>query len=195
LRDQIKYGVDEKIIGPMLSEIRRNIDLLQSFVEQSREIITQKQKLLRENTQATLNLIQRCPDQALHFIEQTIIEPTRFALHHITEQAAIRYAAVVQQLEEEVLTPGARQYHRLAHLARELPSDIAVLFHMRVVEPLLAFINEIPRATEDLTGASKTHIKQLIEYNHKLITQFIEFLSEVIKKSPFWDGKNRIASA
>lgn len=195
LRYQIRNGIDEKMVRPLLGEIRRNIEVLQGFVDQTRMIIKQKQQLLLENTQATVNLIQRCPDQAMRYIEQTFVEPTRFALHHITEQTAIRYAAVIQQLEEEVLKPGVRHYQRMAHLAKELPSDISVLFQMRVVEPLLAFIHGLPRATDDLSGASKDHLKQLIGYNRKLIRQFIEFLSNQIKKSSFWDGKNRTASA
>jgi glycine cleavage system regulatory protein len=194
LRYQIKNGIDEKMVRPVLSEIRRNIDVLQGFVDQTREVIKQKQRLLRENTQATVNLIQRCPDQAMRYFEETIIEPTRFAMRHITEEAAVRYAAVVQQLQEDVLKPGVRNYQRMTHLAKELPSDISVLFQMRVVEPLLAFASAIPRATEDLSGVSKTHLKQLIGYNRKLIKEFIEFLSNEIKKSPFWDGKNRTAS-
>lgn len=195
LRDQIRYGIDDRMIRPMLTEIRRNIDVLQGFVDQTRQIIKQKQKLLRENTQATVNLIQQCPDQALRFLEQEIIEPTRFAIRHMTEQSALRYAAVVQQLEAEVLAPGARKYQRLAHLAKELPSDISVLFQMHVVEPLLAFIKAIPGAADDLSNASKTQLKQLISYNRKLIKRFIDVLSDAIKKSPFWDGKNRMASA
>jgi hypothetical protein len=151
--------------------------------------------LLRENTQVTVNLIQRCPDQAIRYFEETIIEPTRFAMRHISRETAVRYAAVVQQLQEGVLKPGVRNYQRMAHLAKELPSDISVLFQMRVVEPLLAFIHAIPRATDDLSGMSKTHLKQLIGYNRKLIRKFIEFLSNEIKNSSFWDGKNRTASA
>jgi hypothetical protein len=195
LRYQIKNGIDEKMVRPVLSEIRRNIDLLQGFVDQTREVIKQKRQLLRENSQATVNLIQRSPDQALRYLEETIIEPTRFALQHITQQAAIRYAAVIQQLEEDVLKPGVRNYQRVAHLAKELPSDISVLFQMRVVEPLLVFIHNIPQTADDLGGTSMAHLKQLIGYNRKLIRQFIEFLSDEIKKSPFWDGKNRTASA
>ncbi|EIC30663.1 MULTISPECIES: hypothetical protein [Methylomicrobium] len=195
LRYQIKNGIDERMVRPVLGEIRRNIGLLQGFVDHSREVIKQKQRLLRENTQATVSLIQRSPDKAMHYFEQAILEPTRFAMHHISQQTAIRYAAVIQQLQEEVLKPGARNYDRLAHFAKELPSDISVLFQMRVVDPLRSFINAIPRATEDLGGASKTRIKQLIGYNRKLIRKFIGFLSNEIKKSPFWDGKNRAASA
>jgi hypothetical protein len=195
LRYQIKSGIDEKMVRPVLGEIRRNIDLLQGFVDQSREVIRQKQLLLRENTQATVNLIQRCPDQAIRYFEEAILEPTRFAMRHISEQTAIRYAAVIQQLQEDVLTPGARNYDRLAHFARELPSDISVLFQMRVIDPLLAFVNAVPHAAEDFGGASKTHIQQFIGYHRKLIREFIEFLANEIKKSPFWDGKNRIASA
>jgi hypothetical protein len=195
LRRQIKSGIDEKMVRPVLGEIRRNIDLLQGFVDQSREVIKQKRRLLRENTQATVNLIQSCPDQAVHYFERTILEPTRFAMHHLSQQAAIRYAAVIQQVQEEILKPGVRNYDRLAHFAKELPSDISVLFQMRVVDPLLAFIGTIPQATEELGGTSKAQIKQLIGYNRKLIREFIEFLTKEIKKSPFWDGKNRIASA
>lgn len=195
LRYQIKSGIDDKMVRPVLSEIRRNIDLLQAFVDQTREVIKQKQQLLRENTQTTVNLIQRCPDQAIRYVEGKIVEPARFAIHHVAEQTAIRYAALVQRLEEEVLKPGVRNYHRFAHLAKELPSDVSVLFQMRVVEPWLAFIREMPRATDDLTGASRARLKQVIGYNRKLIRQFIEFLSNEIKKSSFWDGKNRIASA
>jgi len=195
LRDQIKNGIDDKMVTPVLAEIRRNIGVLQGFVEQTREIIKQKQRLIRENSQATVNMISRTPDRAIRYVEETIIEPARFALHHISQQTAIRYAAVVQQLEEEVLRPGVRNYQRLAHLANELPSDIAVLFQMRVVEPWLAFVHDLPRATDEVGGASKAQLKQLIGYNRKLVRQFIEFLSDAIKKSPFWDGKNRIASA
>ncbi|MGJ0486857.1 MAG: hypothetical protein ACR65R_20315 [Methylomicrobium sp.] len=194
LRYQIKNGIDDKMVRPVLSEIRRNIDLLQDFVDQSRKVIKQKQQLLRENTQATINLIQRYPDQAIRYFEQTILEPTRFAMHHISQQTAIRYSAVVQQLQEDVLKPGVRNYQHMAHFAKELPSDISVLFQMRVVEPLLSFINNIPGATEELSGASKAHLKQLIGYNRKLIREFIEFLSNEIKNSSFWDGKNRTAS-
>lgn len=195
LRRQIKTGIDEKMVRPVLSEIRRNIDVLQDFVDQTRAVIRQKQLLLRENTQATVNLIQRCPDQALRYFEETILEPTRFAMSQVSEEAAVRYAAVIQKLQEDVLKPGVRNCQRMAHFAKELPSDISVLFQMRVIEPLQAFIDAIPRATEDLGGASKTHLKQLIGYNRKLIMDFIEFLSNEIKKSPFWDGKNRMASA
>jgi glycine cleavage system regulatory protein len=195
LRYQIKSGIDEKLVRPVLGEIRRNIDQLQGFVDQTREVIRQKQRLLRENTQATVNLIQRSPDRAIRYFEHTILEPTRFAMHHISQQTAIRYAAVVQQLQEEVLKPGVRNYERLTHFARELPSDISVLFQMRVVEPLLSFINAIPSTTEDFGSTTKAQVKQLIGYNRKLIREFIEFLSNEIKKSPFWDGKNRIASA
>ncbi len=195
LRYQIKSGIDEKMVRPVLGEIRRNIEVLQSFVEQTRDVIKQKQLLLRENTLSTVTLIQRCPDQAIRYVEGRIVEPARSTAHHLTQQAAMRYAAVVQQLEEDVLKPGVRNYQRIAHLAKEMPSDVSVLFQMRVVEPLLAFINGIPRATEDLGGASKAQLKQLIGYNRKLIRQFIEFLANEIKNSSFWDGKNRIASA
>jgi len=195
LRYQIKNGFDERMVRPVLGEIRRNIDLLQDFVEQTRVVIKQKQLLLRENTHATVNLIQRGPDQAIRYFEESILEPTRFALHHLGEAAAIRYAAVVQQLQDEVLKPGARSYQRLAHLAKELPSDISVLFQMRVLEPLQAFMNDLPRATDALGGTSKARVKQVIGYNRRLIRQFIEFLTNEIKKSSFWDGKNRIASA
>lgn len=195
LRIRFKTGIEKKFIGPMLTEIRRDIDVLRGLVDQTREVIKQKQKLLQENTQAAIHLVQRFPDQAMHFMEQSIIAPTRFALHHVKEQSAISYAAVVQRLEEELLKPGMLKYERLAYLAKELPSDISVLFQMRVVDPLRAFMNDIPRVTDDLTGASKAHLNQVINYNRKLIKQFIEFLSEEIRKSPFWDGKNRMASA
>src|SRR5512140_3531612 len=45
LRYQIKNGIDDKMVTPALSEIRRNIDLLQDFVDQSRKVIKQKQQL------------------------------------------------------------------------------------------------------------------------------------------------------
>lgn len=195
LRCQIKNGIDAKMVKPVLGEIRRNVETLQSFVDQTRDVIKQKQAILRENTQATVNLLQRGPDHALRYLEQSIIEPTRFAAHHLGEQAVLRYTAVIQQLREEVLRPGVRHYQHMRHIARELPSDVAVLFQMRVVEPLRAFIDDIPRVTDEVTGSSKAQLKRLIGYNRKLIRQFIDFLSDEIKKSSFWDGKNKIASA
>lgn len=195
LRYQVKNGIDDKMVKPVLGEIRRNVETLQSFVDQTRDVIKQKQAILRENTQVTVNLLQRSPDHALRYLDQSVIEPARFAVHHVSEQAVLRYTAVIQQLQAEVLQPGVRHYQRLQHVARELPSDVSVLFQMRVVEPLRAFIDDIPRVTDKVGGSSKAQLKQLIGYNRKLIRQFIDFLSNEIKKSPFWDGKNKIASA
>lgn len=194
-RDQIKQGIDQKLVNPALTQIQKYIEIIQSLVDETRDFIRRKKLLLNENFQATSNLVQQCPDHAIRYFERRVFDPASAMIEELTQLIVSNYKVFRESLDRHLVHPGQTVVERMIFIARELPSNGKVIWQTRVIDPALAYLGELPELARQLWARVMSWINKIITQIRQGVEQCADFLAEQVKKSPFWDGKNRMAAS
>lgn len=191
-RDQIKNGIDEKIINPALAQIQQQIEVIQGIVHEAKDLISKKKMLIHENINATSNRVHQCPDQAVRYFETLVVEPAR----SLVNEAVILIDSNVKNgqdlVEQKIIYPGKVWYDKIVVVALALPTQSKVLFQVWLAEPLMQKMETLPVLGKELGANAEVLLKGLISQLKSGAEQGLENAVDAIKKSPFWDGKGKI---
>ncbi len=194
-RDQIKNGIDEKIVNPALTQIQQQIDVIQGIVSEAKDFISKKKMLIQENINVTSNIVHQCPDQAIRYFEELVVEPGRLLVNNTVELVDHNVKNSKYLVEQKIIYPSKEWYDRAVMMAHALPTQGQFLFQVWLAEPIMQKINALPTIKEKLHGHTEGLLKSL---KNQLVTGAEQALSnaiDAIKKSPFWDGKRKVEVA
>ncbi|MGZ5006382.1 MAG: hypothetical protein ACXWE9_12340 [Methylobacter sp.] len=190
-RDQIKNGIDEKVINPALAQIQQQIDVIEGIVHEAKELISKKKILIHENINMTSNIVHQCPDQAIRYLERWVVEPARLVVNDVVG-SVINGRELVEQ---KIVYPGKLWYDNVAAAVSALPVQAQVIFQMWLQEPVMEKIDALPAMKKALGDNAAALLKQLLERIKSGAEQGIENAIDAVKKSPFWDGKRNMEAA
>lgn len=188
-RDQIKNGIDEKIVNPAFAQIQQQIDVIQSIVHEAKDIISKKKILVQENINATTNMVHQCPDQAIRYFEKLVVEPARLLINDATVLIDSNVKNSRELVEQKIIYPGKEWYDKVSMAALSLPTQGQVIFQVWVAEPAMKKIETLPVIRKELGANATELLKDLISQLKSGVEQGLENAVDAIKKSQFWDGK------
>lgn len=191
-REQIKNGIDEKILNPALTQIQQQIEVIQGIVYEAKELIGKKKLLINNNINATSNKIHQCPDQAIMYFEIRVIEPVRLLInetmglvdHNVKNSRAL--------IEQKVIYPSKLWYDKAILVVQELPVRSQVMVQIWLTGPVIQKIEALPGMGNEFRANIETLLKNLINQLKSGAEQGAANTVEAIKKSPFWDGKRNM---
>ena len=190
-REQIKNGIDEKIINPALAQIQQQIGVIQGIAHEAKNLISKKKMLLHENIHAVSYRVHQCPDQALGYFEKAVIEPTRSWLGLIDNHVKTSR----DRVEQKIICPGKEWYSKITDVALALPTQTQIVFQVWLAEPVMQKIEALPVMGNELAAHANKLLNNLFAQSKSLMQQGVTHTVDAIKKSPFWDGKHKIEAA
>lgn len=191
-RNQIKNGIDGKIINPALTQIQQQIETIQGIVYEAKDFISNKKMLIQENINVTSNIVHQCPDQAIRCFEQRIVEPARLWINDVVGVIDSNVKTGQDLVEQKIIYPGKVWYDRIVVVALALPTQSQVIFQVWLAEPVMQKIEALPGLGKELGANADELLKKLIGQLKSGAEQSLANTVDAIKKSPFWDGKRKI---
>lgn len=190
-RDQVKNGIDEKIVNPAFAQIQQQIDVIQGIIHEAKEIISKKKMLVHENINATTNMVHQCPDQAIRYFEKWVVEPARLLVNDTSGLIDSNVKNSRELVEQKIIYPGKEWYDKIAMAALALPTQGQVIFQVWVAEPAMQKIEALPVIGKELGSNAEMLLKGLVKQLKSGAEQAFENAVDAIKKSQFWDGKRK----
>ncbi len=194
-RDQIKNGIDEKIINPALTQIQQQIEVIRGIVYEAKDLISRKKMLIHENIHTTSNIVHQCPDQAIRYFEKWVVEPARLVVNEIVGLAGNNIKNGQDLVEQKIIYPGKLWYDRVVEVALALPTQTQVVFQVWLADPAMQKIEALPVIRKELGANAEALLKRLIDQLKSGAEQGFEKAVDAIKKSSFWDGKRKMEAA
>lgn len=191
-RDQIKSGLDEKIINPALTQIQQQIDVIQGIVCEAKDFISKKKLLIHENINATSNRVHQCPDQAIRYFEKWVVEPSRLLVNEAVGLIDNNVKTGRDLVEQKVIYPGKVWYDKIVVVALALPTQSQAMFQVWLVEPVMQKLVAIPVLGEALRTNADGLLKSLIGRLKSGVEEGLANIVDAVKKSSFWDGKRKM---
>ncbi|MBL6985846.1 MAG: hypothetical protein ISR72_02175 [Methylobacter sp.] len=194
-RDQIKNGIDEKVINPVLSQLQQQIEVIQGIVHEAKDLISKKKVLLHQNINATSNLVHQCPDQAVRYFEKTVVEPTRSLVTEVVALVDNNVKTGQDLVVQKIIYPGKVWYDNILVVVQALPTQSQVIYQVWLAKPIMQKIEALPIIGKELGIHTETLLKSLMGLLKSGAEQGLAHTVDAIKKSPFWDGKRKIEAA
>ena len=194
-RDQIKNGIDERIVNPALVQIQQQIEVIQGIVHEAKDFIGKKKLLIHENIHTTSNIVHQCPDQAIMYFEKWVVEPARLVIREVAELVDNNVKDGQHLVEQKILHPCKLWYDKVIVVAQRLPMQSQVILHVWLVSPVMQKIDALPIMGKELGANAEAVLKHLIDQLKSGAEQGLEKTAEAIKKSSFWDGKRKMEAA
>jgi hypothetical protein len=190
----MKDGIDEKIINPVLAQIRQHLQFVQHLTEVSKDFISKSTQVIQQNIETTTELVNKSPKQARFYIEKNIIEPILTLMHQAIE-ITNRYIKTTQNLMvQKIILPSQSIYDHGIEAVLALPSQSQIIFQVWIAEPALQSMQGLSDFGHRLSDDSMTELKNLLIRIKNFIDQGLAAIAEQVKKSPFWDGKRSTES-
>ena len=171
-RQQIKNGIDEKIINPSLTQIQKQVETIQAFVHESSYFINKKKMLIYQNIHTTTTAVNKYPERAKKY-----------------------FAMVIAWVDRKVTHPSKVLLEEITVALLALPSQSQIIFQIKVLDPAL-------QQMETAAAFGKTFYSNAIGWLNKALKQLktgteqmFTAIGEKVKKSSFWDGKHRMQGA
>ncbi|MGZ8180989.1 MAG: hypothetical protein ACXWT1_03425 [Methylobacter sp.] len=191
-RDQIKSGLDEKVINPALTQIQQQIDVIQGIVYEAKDFISKKKLLIHENINATSNKVHQCPDQAIRYFETWVVEPSRLLVNDVVGLVDSNVKTGRDLVEQKVIYPGKVWYDKIVVVALALPTQSQVIFQVWLAEPVMQKLEALPVLGKELRVNAGGLLKNLISRLKSGAEQGLANTADAVKKSSFWDGKRKM---
>lgn len=190
-RDQIKNGIDEKIINPALAQIQQQIEVIQGIVHEAKDLISKKKMLIHENIHTTSNMVHQCPDQAIRYFEKWVVEPARLAVNEGVELVDSNVRNGQYLVEQKIIYPCKVWYEKIG----ALPTQSQVIFQVYLAEPAMRKIDALPVIRKELGVHAEALLKRSIDRLKSEAERGFGKAIDAIKRSSFWDGKRKMEAA
>lgn len=191
-REQVKSGLDEKIITPALTQIQQQIDVIQGIVGEAKDFISKKKLLIHDNINTTSNLVQQCPDQAIRYFEKWIVEPSRLLVNEAAGIIDSNVKTGQDLVVQKVIYPGKAWSDRIVVFVLALPSRSQVIFQVWLDEPVVHKFEALPIFGKGLRVNVDVWLMDIVGQLKSVMEQGLANTVDAIKSSPFWDGKRNM---
>lgn len=191
-RDQIKNGIDEKIVNPALTQIQQQIEVIQGIVHEAKDFISKKKLSIQENINVTSNLVHQCPDQAIRYFEELVVEPGRLLVNNTVELIDANVKNSRDVIEQKIIYPSKVWYDRIVVAANALPTQSQFFFQVWLAEPAMKKLNTLPIIKAKLIANGEALITNFKNQLQAGAQQGLANTIDAIKKSQFWDGKRKV---
>lgn len=191
-RDQIKSGIDEKIINPALAQIQQQIEVIQGIVHEAKDLISKKKILIHENIYATSNIVHQCPDHAVRYFEKWVVEPARLLVNEVVGLIDSNVKIGRDIVEQKIIYPGKVWYDKIVVVALALPTQSQVIFQVWLAEPLMQKIEALSVIGKEFRANADELLNSLISQLKSGVEQGLANTVDAVKKSSFWDGKRKM---
>jgi hypothetical protein len=189
---QIKNGLDEKIINPALAQIRLQIELIQRLVAEAMSFLDRAKRVIDQNLNKTLEVVNQGPDKARLYFEKNIIEPILSLVHQVIETSNRQLKAMKALIGDRIVSPTKSLYDQGIETALALPSQSLIIFQVHLLEPALRSVDKFVDFGHKMTDDSVTELKNRLIRLRKLMDLMLAWIADAVKNSQFWDGKRNI---
>jgi hypothetical protein len=190
-RNQIKTGMDERVISPTIKQIQHHIKTTQDFLDEAKAILFHKKALVDNTILTTKDKVVQCPDLAKAYVEKSIIAPAQTALKQMLETLSAQAKTTHNLVEDKAIYPSKVLLDEVVSTVQNLPDKINSLLQVQVIKPLT-------EASKKASTTASTIYPDTLDYLSKPTSRFADIFNQAmieitgrIKQSPFWDGKNK----
>jgi len=191
-KTQIRNGIDEKIINPVIAQIRQQLQFIQRLTDESKDFINKSKQIIQYNIESSSQVINKGPDQARSYIEKSIAEPILSSIHQLVETINSHIRTSHQLMVQKIIPPITSFYEQSIEAVLALPSQSHIFFQVWAVEPIRHTLHQLTESGSSVPGNLANGLKNLLARLINFISHLIDVLVEQVKKSPFWDGKRHI---
>ncbi|NOT12844.1 MAG: hypothetical protein HOP23_13600 [Methylococcaceae bacterium] len=192
VKNDIKDGIDTKIINPVLAQIRQQLELVERLIDEARLFLSQSKQIIYKNIHTALEFAHKSPDQARIYFEKTIVEPILSLVHRVIESSNRHLQAARIFVDRKLISPSRSIYDQAVDALLALPTQSQVIFQIQFLEPTQQTINRLIELNRQLFDDSMIALKNLLLQLKHMIEQGLAALADYIKKSQFWDGKRPV---
>ncbi|NOS74671.1 MAG: hypothetical protein HOP36_09095 [Methyloglobulus sp.] len=191
-RVQIKAGMDEKVINPTVSQIQQHIKTAQEFVDEAKAILFEKKKLVDNTILIARDKAIHCPEQVKGYVEKSIISPALEMLNQRLESLRIQAKTTRNLIEDKAIYPSKVLLDEIIATAQNLPDKVLVFLQAQVVSPLAQTNKKASSLAVNIYPDTLDYLRKIAGLFSDLANQALSEITDQVKKSPFWDGKNKI---
>jgi hypothetical protein len=191
-RVQIKTGMDEKVINPTLSQIQQHIKTAQEFVDEAKSILLQKKTLVDNTILTTKDKVVQCPEQAKVYVEKAIIAPTQAIINQTLGSISSQAKTTRNLVEDKAVYPGKVMFDELVTTAQNLPDKVMAVFKSELIDPLNKANGKATSVVKTIYPDTLNKLNNITGCMGDIVNQALAEIVDVVKKSPFWDGKNKL---
>lgn len=190
-REQLRTGMDEKIITPTVTQIQQHIKTVQEFVGEAKEILIEKKSWVDQLILTAKETIVEYPELAKIYIEKSIILPV-LALFNQTLDTVSNQAITTRNLvEDRAIYPSKVLLEDILNKLQDLPDVVKA----QMIAPLLEANKKATSVAADIYPNTLDYINKKLMLISDIVNQALFEIADQVKKSPFWDGKNKINPA
>jgi hypothetical protein len=191
-RVQIKTGMDEKVINPTVSQIQQYIKTSQEFVDEAKEILREKKAIVDNSILMARDKVVQCPEQAKVFVEKSFIAPAQAVFNQTLESINIQVKTTRNLVEDKAIYPSKLLFDGIIATAQNLPDKALALLQAQVVGPLAHANNKASFVAGNIYPDTLNYLGKTTGRIGDIFKQALSEVTNQVKKSPFWDGKNKI---
>lgn len=191
-RFQIKAGMDEKVINPTVSQIQQHIKTAQEFVDEAKAILVEKKKLVDNTILIAREKAIHCPEQAKGYVEQSIIGPALAMVNQLLESLRMQAKTTRNLVEDKAIYPSKVLLDELVATAENLPDKVLAFLQAQVFRPLAQTNKKATSLAVDIYPDTLEYLRKKFGRFGDIANQALSEISDQVKKSPFWDGKDKI---
>jgi uncharacterized coiled-coil protein SlyX len=194
-RGQIKTDMDEKLINPMLSQIQQHIKAAQEFVDEAKTILLEKKALVDRTILTTKDRVVECPGLAKTYVEKFIITPAQAMINQTLESISSQAKTTRNLIEDKAIYPSEVWIDDVVATAQNLPEKAISQLQAQVIDPLTDANKKATSVVNNIYPNTMDYIYKTKACFSDIVNQALLEIADLIKNSPFWDGKNKIKAA
>jgi CHAD domain-containing protein len=191
-RVQIKAGMDEKVINPTVSQIQQHIKTAQEFVDEAKAILFEKKKQVDNTILIARDKAIHCPEQAKGYVEKSIIEPAWAMVNQRLESLRIQAKTTRNLVEDKAIYPSKVLLDEIIATAQNLPDKVLAFLQAQVVSPLAQTNKKASSLAINIYPDTLDYLRKKFGRFGDIANQALSEITDQVKKSPFWDGKNKV---
>jgi len=194
-RVQIKTGMDEKVINPTISQIQQHIKTAQEFVDEAKTILLEKKALVDNTILTTKDKVVQCPEQAKAYVEKSIIAPAQEIINQTLESISSQAKTTRNLVEDRAIYPSKVLFDEIVTTAQSLPDKFMGLLQAQVIEPVTQANKKASFVANNIYPDTLAYLDKTTGRFGDIVKQALSEITTQVKKSPFWDGKNRLKTS
>jgi chromosome segregation ATPase len=194
-RDQLKTGIDEKVINPTVSQIQQHIKSAQELVDETKAVIIEKKAFIDDRILFARDKVVQCPEQAKSYVEKSVIAPAQVLYNQTLESIGSQAKTTRSLVENKAIYPGKVLYEEIVATAQSLPDKLMGLLQAQVIEPIAQANKQISSVVDTIYPDAIDLISKKTGRFGDIFHQALSEIANQIKKSPFWDGKDRLKAS
>lgn len=194
-RTQIKIGIDEKVINPTISQIQQHVKTAQELVNEAKAVLIEKKAFVDNRILFARDKVVRCPEQAKLYVERSVITPAQALYNQTVESIGSQARTTRNLVEDKAIYPGKVLFSQIASTTQSLPDKFMDLLQAQVIEP-------VTQANKKAASVANTIYPDTVDFIIKktdcigdIFHQALSEIANQVKKSQFWDGKNKVKAS